>query len=159
MRRMLLCNQRTLFATSSLTFTLNISALSTTLFYFRTPEQMKFMMALITIYQEFISLARKKIHVLEKTSKKCLMIYVATHKRPLSHNLMKEYEAVMASDFVTAIYAFMTAHNNHWNWNSLQQALHLHKGRKINRRFMRTYLSTFVLLLNFLLHLRSSSGE
>lgn len=23
---------------------------------------------------------------------------------------MKEYEAVMASDFVTAIYAFMTAH-------------------------------------------------
>lgn len=34
----------------------------------------------------------------------------ALQKRPLSHNLMKEYEAVMASDFVTAIYAFMTEH-------------------------------------------------
>ena len=34
----------------------------------------------------------------------------AQHKRPLSHNLMKEYEAVMASDFVTVIYAFMTEH-------------------------------------------------
>lgn len=49
------------------------------------------------------------------------------HKRPLSHNLMKEYEAVMASDFVTAIYAFMTEQKLQYNkknnqWNSLQQA-------------------------------------
>lgn len=43
-----------------------------------------------------------------------------------------------------AIYAFMTAHNitNGIERESLQQALHLHKGHKINRRFMRAYLST-----------------
>ena len=36
----------------------------------------------------------------------------------------KVYKAVMASDFVTAIYAFMTAHNNQW------KQLHLHKAIK-----------------------------
>lgn len=105
---------------------------------------MKFMMALITIYQEFIPLATKNYFMFlkKKWAKNVFYDLCAAHKRPLSHILMKEYEAVMASDFVTAIYAFMTAHNNQWNWNGLQQALHLHKGHKINRRFMRAYLST-----------------